>query len=99
MTTLGVQCYHPNLKKVIPLFKFYAEDETSPTAELALDLFNDTLKKYTEGKCQQFSPAGWMSDEAGALIKAFDTVYGSDIHSKIVTCNAHTSALLHEVLS
>ena len=26
MTTLGAQCYHPNVKKVIPLFKFYAED-------------------------------------------------------------------------
>ena len=84
MTVFGAQLYHPCLKMVVPLFKYYAEDETSETAVEGLQHFNELLKRFTNGECGQFDPAGWMSDEAGSLIKAMDTVYGEGIHAKMV---------------
>ena len=89
MTVFGAQLYHPCLKKVVPLFKYYAEDETSESAVEGLQHFNEALKIFTEGKCDKFNPEGWMSDEAGSLIKAMDTVYGQSIHARMVTCKAH----------
>ena len=89
MTVLGVQCYHPNLKQTVCLFKYYAEHEVSSVVEDALCAFNETLNEYSSGACPSFNPAGWMSDEAGSILKALETVYGVQIHTKLVTCQAH----------
>ena len=40
MNVLGVNCYHPNLKEVVCLFKLYGEVETTSVVEHGLRTFN-----------------------------------------------------------
>ena len=89
MTVLGLQCYHPNLKQTVPLFKLYAPNELATVVEYGLNTFNAAVRDYSLGACERFNPLGWMCDEAGAIIKSLENVYGSEIHTKLVTCQAH----------
>ena len=89
MSVLGVQCYHPNLKQTVPLFKLYAPNELAPVVEYGLTTFNEAVREFSHNACKEFNPGGWMADEAGAILKSLEIVYGHDIHSKLVTCQAH----------
>ena len=89
MSVLGVQCYHPNLKQTVPLFKLYAPNELAPVVEFGLTTFNEAVREFSHNTCKEFNPGGWMCDEAGSILKSLEIVYGPDVHSKLVTCQAH----------
>ena len=89
MSVLGVQCYHPNLKQTVPLFKLYAPNELAPVVEFGLTTFNEAVREFSHNTIKEFNPGGWMCDEAGSILKSLEIVYGPDVHSKLVTCQAH----------
>ena len=89
MTVLGVNCYHPNLKEMVCLFKLYAESETTDVVEFGFNTFNKAVKQFSNGITEAFNPAGWMSDESGAILGGLENVYGMDIHKKLATCKMH----------
>ena len=89
MNVLGVNCYHPNLKEMVCLFKLYGEVETTPVVEHGLRTFNEAIKSFSKGTIDTFDPAGWMSDESGAILAALENIYGADVHDRLATCQMH----------
>ena len=89
LKTFGCNIYHPNLLKVVNLFKFYCEEETATEVAFALDTFSKAVEDYTQGEIDDFKPDGWMSDESGAILKGLERKYGPEVLDQIVTCIAH----------
>ena len=87
--TLTLSCYHPLLRKQLPLATMDCEGENKECIQLFWELFNEVLQKVSKNSAVRFNPSGFCMDMGGANRKGRVNVFGSSFTEKMKSCEFH----------